>query len=115
LADSGVDYRDEDVYTQPQLSPKTCFGNEAVAEPRPLRALFVITGTGYCAALEAMDTAAAMPAVMRYFDAHGDMVDRATRAISILSGVMCYRLTLGTPDETSAAMAYAMMRIPHRP
>jgi hypothetical protein len=115
LTDSAGDYRDQDVYSQPQLSPKTCFGEESIAQPRALRALFVIAGSGYCAALEAMDTAAAMPAVMRYFDAHGDMVDRATRAISILNGVQCYRLTLGTPDETSAAMAYAMMRIPKAP
>jgi hypothetical protein len=115
LADSGSGRRDEEVYSLPQLSPKTCFGGESIAAPRPLRALFVITGSGYCAALEAMDTAAAMPSVMRYFDAHGDMVDRATRAISILNGVKCYRLTLGTPDETAAAMAYAMMRIPQRP
>jgi hypothetical protein len=114
LTDS-AEYRDEDAYLQPQLSPKTCFGGESIAQPRPLRALFVIAGSGYCAALEAIDTATAMPAVMRWFDAHGDMVDRATRAMSILGGVQCYRLTLGTPDETSAAMAYAMMRIPHRP
>src|SRR5579872_639398 len=114
LADTG-DLREEEAYSRPQLSPKTCFGNEAIAQPRKLRLLFVITGTGYCAALEAMDTAAAMPSVMRYFDAHGDMVDRATRAMTILNGVQCYRLTLGTPDETSAAMAYAMMRIPPLP
>jgi hypothetical protein len=43
------------------------------------------------------------------------MVDRATRAISILNGVQCYKLTLGTPDETAAAMAYAMMRLSHKP
>ncbi|HLI97099.1 MAG TPA: hypothetical protein VKT72_13605 [Candidatus Baltobacteraceae bacterium] len=114
LADTG-DLRDEEAYSQPQLSPKTCFGHESIAQPRMLRLLFVITGTGYCAALEAMDTAAAMPSVMRYFDAHGDMVDRATRAMTILNRVQCYRLTLGTPDETSAAMAYAMMRIPPLP
>lgn len=99
----------------PQLSPKTCFGGEAIADPKQLRALFVIQGTGYCAALEAIDTATAMPAIMRWFDSTGDMVDRATRAISILSGVQCYRLTLGSPDESAAAMAYAMMRIAQRP
>jgi hypothetical protein len=56
-----------------------------------------------------------MSAIMRWFDAHGDMVDRASRAISILNGVQSYKLTLGTPDESAAAIAYAMMRIAQRP
>ncbi len=110
-----VDRRFDMLHTEPQLSLKTCFGAECIAAPRPLRVLFVIAGSGYCAALEAIDTATAMPSIMRWFDAHGDMVDRATRAISILNGVQCYRLTLGTPDESAAAMAYAMMRISQRP
>lgn len=108
-------YNDELLHSRPQLSPKICFGSEAIAPPRPLRALFVIAGSGYCAALEAADTAAAMPAIMRWFDAHGDMVDRATRAISILNGVQCYKLTLGSPDESAAAIAYAMGRIANAP
>jgi hypothetical protein len=115
LTEPDVAYNDEVLHARPQLSPKTCFGAEMIAEPKPLRALFVISGTGYCAALEAIDTATAMPAIMRWFDSTGDMVDRATRAISILRDVQCYRLTLGSPDESAAAMAYAMMRIAQRP
>jgi hypothetical protein len=115
LADHGLDPKHDLLHAEPQLSLKTCFGADSIADPRPLRALFVISGTGYCAALEAIDTATAMPAVMRWFDAHGDMVDRATRAISILNGVQCYKLTLGSPDESAAAMAYAMMRVSQRP
>ncbi|HEY9179280.1 MAG TPA: hypothetical protein VIO32_01090 [Candidatus Baltobacteraceae bacterium] len=102
------------LHADPQLSVKTCFGADAIADPKPLRAVFVISGSGYCAALEAIDTASAMPSVMRWFDAHGDMVDRATRAISILNGAQCYKLTLGSPDESAAAMAYAMMRCSQR-
>jgi hypothetical protein len=115
LADQRADSATDVLLTQPQLSLKTCFGADAIAEPRPLRALFVIAGTGYCAALEAIDTAAAMPSIMRWFDAHGDMVDRATRAISLLKDVQCYKLTLGSPDESAAAMAYAMLRLSQRP
>lgn len=114
LADHGIDSKHDLLHAEPQLSLKTCFGADAIAEPRPLRVLFVIGGSGYCAALEAIDTASAMPAIMRWFDAHGDMVDRATRAISILNGVQCYKLTLGSPDESAAAMAYAMMRVSQR-
>ena len=115
LTEPDVAHQDDVLHALPQLSPKTCFGGEAIAQPKPLRALFVIAGTGYCAALEAIDTATAMPAIMRWFDATGDMVDRATRAIAILHDVQCYRLTLGSPDESAAAMAYAMMRIGQRP
>lgn len=115
LADHALDPKYDMLHAEPQLSLKTCFGADSIAEPQPLRALFVISGTGYCAALEAIDTAAAMPAIMRWFDAHGDMVDRATRAISILKGVQCYKLTLGSADESAAAMAYAMMRVSQRP
>jgi hypothetical protein len=114
LTDS-AEQRYEMLHAEPQLSVKTCFGSDSIAQPHPLRALFAITGSGYCAALEAIDTATAMPAVMRWFDSHGDMVDRATRAIAILNTVQCYRLTLGSPDETAAAMAYAMMRVSQRP
>lgn len=109
LSDHGESKYDM-LHADPQLSLKMCFGSESIAEPKPLRAVFVIAGSGYCAALEAIDTASAMPAVMRWFDAHGDMVDRATRAISILNNAQCYKLTLGTPDESAAAMAYAIMR-----
>lgn len=97
--------------TTPQLSLKTCFGPDAIAQPQKLRALFVIAGTGHCAALELIDTAAALPSITRWFDARGDMVDRVSRAIGVLRDVRCYRLTLGSPDESAAAIAYALMRM----
>ncbi|MFN2449998.1 MAG: hypothetical protein ABR508_09490 [Candidatus Baltobacteraceae bacterium] len=99
------------LHTKPDLSMRTCFGGDAIAQPRPLRALFVLSGSGNCAALEAIDTAAALPSVSRWFDARGDMVDRVARAIGSLHGVKCYRLTLGSPDESAAAIAYALTRI----
>jgi len=115
LAEVGGERSDDALHAVPQLSPRVCFGAESMAQPEQLRALFVIVGSGYCAALEAIDTATVMPAIMRWFDAQGDMVDRATRAISILSGVKCYKLTLGSSDESAAAMAYAMARISQQP
>lgn len=95
----------------PQLSLLTAFGSTAVAKPAPLRVLFVAAGTGYCAGLEAIDTATALSSVVARFDARGDMVDRVARAIAILHDVRCYKLTLGSPDESAAAIAYAMNRI----
>lgn len=111
LADRDADRLADALRISPELSLKTCFGSEAIAEPRKLRALFVIEGTGHCAGLELIDTAAALPSITRWFDARGDMVDRVSRAIGILRGVRCYRLTLGSPDETAAAIAYALMRM----
>lgn len=95
----------------PELSVKMCFGPKAIAAPQPLGALFVLNGTGHCAALEAIDTATALPSVSRFFDSRGDMVDRVARAIVTLRQVKCYKLTLGTPDESAAAIAYALTRI----
>ncbi len=92
----------------PELSLKTCFGSEAVAEPQPLGALFVIAGSGGSATLEHIDAAAALPAITRWFDARGDLMDRVTRAIALLRRVHCFRLVLGTPDETAVAIAYAV-------
>lgn len=92
----------------PELSITTYFGSDAIAEPRPLRALFVIAGSGNSASLEHIDSATALPAITRWFDARGDLMDRVTRAIALLRGVHCFRLKLGTPDETSIAIAYAI-------
>ena len=111
LADRDADRLADALRISPELSLKTCFGSEAIAEPHKLRALFVIEGAGHCAGLELIDTAAALPSITRWFDARGDMVDRVSRAIGILRGVRCYRLTLGSPDETAAAIAYALMRM----
>ncbi|HEV3154641.1 MAG TPA: hypothetical protein VGZ02_12620 [Candidatus Baltobacteraceae bacterium] len=110
LSDPDADPIDP-VRTAPELSLKTCFGSSAIADPRPLRALFAIAGTGHCAALELVDTATVLPTIARGFDSRGDMVDRVSRVIAMLGNVRCYRLTLGSPDETSAAIAYAMMRM----
>lgn len=111
LAENDADRLADTLRTVPELSLKTCFGSSAIAGPAPLRALFVLNGNGHCAALEAIDTAAALPAVTRWFDARGDMTDRVARAIAALKDVKCYRLTLGSPDESAAAIAYALARL----
>lgn len=111
LGDRDSDLLSDSLRVSPELSLKTCFGSAAIAQPRALRALFVMEGNGHCAGLELIDTAAALPAITRWFDARGDMVDRVSRAIAILRDVRCYRLTLGSPDETAAAIAYALTRM----
>lgn len=111
ISDNERERAPETLRIAPELSVKTYFGPKAIAAPQRLRALFVLNGTGHCAALEAIDTATALPAVSRFFDSRGDMVDRVARAILALRQVKCYRLTLGTPDESAAAIAYALTRI----
>lgn len=95
----------------PALSMRTCFGSEALAEPRPLRALFTLAGVAGCASLEEIDAAAALPSVSRWFESRGDIMDRVTRAISLLRGVRSFKLVVGSPDETAAAIAYAMSTV----
>jgi hypothetical protein len=114
LGDREGDRKSDALQATPSLSPQTCFGAEGMAKPGPLRALFVIAGIGYCAALEAVDTASVLPEIVRGYDARGDMVDRVARAITTLNGVQSYKLTLGTPDESAAAVSYAMMRVSSR-
>lgn len=107
--------RDEDGSTPhgvaPELSVRTFFGEAAPAYPRELRAVFVLGASNYCAGLEEIDAAAALPSVTRWFDARGDAVDRISRVINMLRAVQCFRLTLGSADENAAAIAYAMTRI----
>lgn len=95
----------------PQLSLRTCFGRASIAQPHPLRAVFLLTGSGYCASLEQVDAAAVLPAVSRRFDARGDLVDRVARSVRILRDATCFRLTAGSYDETAAAIAYALGRL----
>lgn len=111
LADNDADALADRLRSSPELSLRACFGSDAIAAPRPLRALFVLNGEGHCAALETIETADALPTVSRWFDTRGDMVDRVARAMGALHGVRCYKLTLGSPDESAAAIAYAMTRI----
>lgn len=92
----------------PELSLKTCLGGGAIAEPEPLGALFVLAGRKGSASVERIDAATAMPAITRWFDARGDIMDRVTRAIALLRSIACFRLTVGTPDETATAIAYAI-------
>lgn len=92
----------------PELSLKTCFGAAAIAKPRPLGALFVLAGSGSTASLEPIDAATALPAITRWFDARGDLMDRVTRAISPLRGLHCFRLILGSPDETAVTIGRAI-------
>lgn len=92
----------------PELSLKLCFGSAAIADPCPLAAVFVPAGTGESASVEHIDAATALPSITRWFDARGDMMDRVTRAIALLRGVQCFRLRLGSPDETAVAIAYTM-------
>lgn len=111
LADRDDDALGRMLRFTPELSLRTCFGSEAIATPRPLRALFVLSGAGYCAALEQIDAASALPAISRWFDARGDTIDRISGAVATLRGVQCYRLTLGSPDESAAAIAYALSKL----
>lgn len=103
---------DRDAFNEtPELSVKTALGGDAIAEPEPLGALFILSGRKGSASVERIDAATALPAITRWFDARGDIMDRVTRAIALLRSIACFRLTVGSPDETAIAMAYAIASV----
>jgi hypothetical protein len=83
------------------------FGPAVVAPVEPLDALFVLNGYASVPEIERIDTAQALPAISRWFDAAAGSLDRLARAVTLLRSVRCYRLTLGTP----AASAQKIMEV----
>lgn len=83
------------------------FGPAVVAPVERLRVLFVLNGYADVPHVERIDTAQALPAISRWFDAAAGSLDRLARAVALLHRVRCYRLTLGTP----AASAQTIMEV----
>ncbi len=82
------------------------FGDVALPEPRPLRAIFFIAGRGPTASVEPMPLEAAVTALLGAplrSRARGSA--RVVEATRLLRRARPYRLTLGTPDETARLIA----------
>jgi hypothetical protein len=88
-----------------------CFGTAAIARPAPLRAVFVLNGSGEHPEVTPIDAASALPAVSRWFDAKGDRLDRLTIAVNVLRQARCYRLALGAPKDSAAVIARTLEAI----
>ncbi|MBV9271085.1 MAG: hypothetical protein JO165_08325, partial [Candidatus Eremiobacteraeota bacterium] len=87
-----------------ELALQDVFGPQAVAPPAALRAVFVIDGYAASPRIEELHPANALPAVTRWLDAKGDAFDRMGRGLRLLRGVACYRIALGMPRASVAAI-----------
>jgi hypothetical protein len=96
LADRGLSRR--------ELSLDEVFGAQAIAPPSPLRVVFVINGYAASPRIQELEPANALPAVTRWLDARGDALDRMGRGLRLLRGVTCYRIALGMPGASVAAI-----------
>lgn len=95
-----------------ELALEEVFGPRAVAPPSPLRAVFVINGYAASPRVHDLDPWNALPAVTRWLDARGDAIDRMGRGLRMLRGVKCYRIALGMPAASVAAIRETVESIP---
>jgi hypothetical protein len=70
-------------------------------EARPLRAVFLLGGHAHAAALEIVPAAQAVRASARWAQGAGCGLDKIARLLDLFGNVPCYRLYLGTPDESA--------------
>lgn len=87
------------------VSLRECFGERAIATPAPLQAVFVLHGSAAHPELTPIDAAAALPSISQWFDTNGDRLDRLAIALNLLRQVHCFRLVLGTPNDSAALIA----------
>jgi len=70
-------------------------------EPLPLRAVFLLARHAGAVSIEAVAPEHAVRASVRWAQGAGNGLDRIARLWEIFRSVPCYRLSLGTPDESA--------------
>jgi hypothetical protein len=70
-------------------------------EPRPLRAVFLLAGHAGAVSIEAVSADRAVRASARWAQGAGTGLDKIARLLEIFRSVPCYRVSLGTPDESA--------------
>jgi hypothetical protein len=88
-----------------RISLRACFGDNAIAEPAPLGAVYIIGGYAEEPAIERVTTFEALPAIGKWFYKRGTRFERLSGALELLMEIPTYRLTLGTPRATADALA----------
>jgi hypothetical protein len=87
---------------------RECFGATALAQPAPLNAVIVLEGRAHEPDIREASALAALPAVTRWFDMRGGVMERASSALRLLRGVRCYTMRLGTPAQSARAIVQLM-------
>lgn len=83
------------------LSLVETFGRDAVAEPAPLFAAFILDGHGSHAEVAPITAYEAAPALTRWADGRSGQLGLVAQTLELLAKVRCYRLTLGSPAESA--------------
>ena len=74
---------------------------QRVIDARPLRAVFVLGGHARAPAAEIVPAAVAVRAAARWAQGAGSGLDKVARLLHIFGSIPCYRIALGTPDESA--------------
>jgi hypothetical protein len=108
LADDASDALARELRFREHVDLSACFGAEAIADPVPMRAAFVLHARGPRPSARRIGATDVFPAVARWFDMRGDAMERLSCALSLLRRCRCFALTLGPPGETAAAIRRAL-------
>jgi hypothetical protein len=80
-------------------------GSARLPEPRPLRALFLISGHAATPASNPVKAAAMLPRILPWARLRTRGIDAAGELLRLLQGVPCFELLLGAPDASSRLIA----------
>jgi len=109
LADADDDALARILGRDSQFTIVSAFGAHAIAAPQRLETLFILAGYAERPAIERAEPAAAVNAMMPWFDAAGNAFERIRAALDLAKSCRCYRLLLGTPAATAAAIRDVLM------
>jgi hypothetical protein len=74
---------------------------QPVLDPRPLRAVFLLAGHTGAVSIEAVPAERAVHASARWAQGAGTGLQKVARLLEIFRSVPCYRVSLGTPDQSA--------------
>ncbi|MGA2393430.1 MAG: hypothetical protein ABSH03_08790 [Candidatus Lustribacter sp.] len=83
---------------------------QGTLEPRPLRAVFLLGGRAGAASIERVPAAHAVRASARWAQGAGSGLEKIARLLRIFQTVPCYRVALGTPDESARLIRNSIAR-----
>jgi len=80
--------------------------------PRPLRALFLVTGRGATPEATPSTAARMLPRLLPWSRMKSRGLDAARELLALLQTVACFELVLGSPDDTAQLIAETLARGP---
>ncbi|MHB8146345.1 MAG: hypothetical protein ACYDGM_03660 [Vulcanimicrobiaceae bacterium] len=81
------------------------FGRIPTDERAPLRAIFLLAGRAEHPSIEPLAPTAMLSAAARYAKSSSPAFERVAEVLQLLRSLACYRLVVGDPNETVAAIA----------